>query len=210
MRNIIIVLVFTMFSCSETNTKLLENDPIVKENFSAGDIKELREILDFFDSVVIQNCQTQKKLIICYEEYLSKLKRKVQQTGSVASGLIMDTTELYKFISGIDTNIFNNIWFYINSFNTRTGETYEELNLKSQSIYIDFIKDIASLDTNYNAYYRAVENSGNISPGLVAGILQNYHLINVENERERLILAIDYITINYRKFIEKSTVHNTP
>lgn len=181
-----------MLSCNSGGNNKLSNDLLIKKHFSKKEVKDLESILYYFDNLVMNGCDN--NLLQCYHSYLSTFKN--DKEGEI--DFKISSEEQNEVLSSIKETTFDKIWYYSLSFKDNYKDTTKVLMLKSTSSYMDFIKDAGKKNTHINKYYKLFMSSEDLSASVISYIINNYDKFNLMDEKERLILAIHYMTISER------------
>jgi len=196
-----LIFILTVFLSIEISAQItLENDTIVNKYFDKSEIKELHKLVIFFDNIVLNNCVLEDSLAICYTKYYKEIYETAILTGNIDFKL--DRNKLNDTVDSLSKSTFNKIWKYRDFVHRKTGEHIQELQIKLQSNYFDFIIESAKVDSKWKAYYDNIMTAGDISPTLISGVLYNCEQFNFDFERERLFLAIHHLTILYRRELD--------
>jgi len=193
---LIALFIILNINCNNEYKNKLTNEILMKKYFSQKDIKNLNKILLFFDEVVKHNCKDQN-IINCYNTYFKGLKNNADSGVSV---LKIDFDEQNKLLKSLDKTTFNKIWYYsysIKAENTKITKA-KIILLKPNSPYMNFLKEESKKKSYIKEYYDSVNEAGDITPGLINGIILYYNKYNLKDKKDRLILAIHYLTINSR------------
>ncbi|MBZ0243616.1 MAG: hypothetical protein K8F24_10410, partial [Bacteroidales bacterium] len=92
--------------------------------------------------------------------------------------------------------LFNEIWYYRKDFNPILKDTVESIHYKWKGKYFDFIYAVSENDKSIEEYFEDFTAVGDISPSALAYSMMDYQKYDLNFERIRLIIAINYLTFN--------------
>ena len=181
--------------------------------FSASEQKELEKVLYFFDNTICNSEKIKKKkLILCYNKYLSDLTS-IAETGVFDIGISLEKQD--SFFKKIDKKLFNNIFvegdFYLNRkriINNKVKlypDTIPNYLFNVKGKYVQFLKELGKDNPKLMEYYTAVSEYGDISIPLFNDVLMGYRGYDISNDDIRTVIAIHYLLLNKRQMeIRKS------
>jgi hypothetical protein len=173
---------------------MLQSNLTTIQVFKDSEIQDLSIILNFFNK---QICKTPQVVIAriddCYKSFFERMK-KTGETGNIE--IKIPFIEQQKMYETISDSTFNQIWYLGKSWNTDSTATLKHLGLRYNGKYADFLKKTGKENKVIESYYKSFEASGAISPPMVAGLLMNYKVYEVQDIRIQLIVAIHYLTMN--------------
>lgn len=191
----IIMLIVFFFSCSSYKYKL-ENDSIIKQHFNEDEIKDLEEIIEFFDNEIQQQYRNPDKDIYkSYENFFENLST-VGKAADIQNKIGISQARQRKILKEIEKSLFDKLWYYETGYRPLTNDSILSLNVNYLGEYMAFLKSVAKVDTTIRDYYKPIEASGCIPPSLIAGVINYYQNYDLTKKRIRLILAIHYLTVN--------------
>lgn len=174
----------------------LRHDTTLTKYFDKHGIAELEKISAFFTEQLKKDCDS-KTLSICYGKYVEKTSRKIHQGASPASE--DDKLCKEKLFEQLDEKLFSEIWTY-NPGRARIAKdsmvNVSFLGLNPQGQYVQALEELAQEGSILEGYLDIIKTSGDISPNAVNGLIKYYDQFDVQNPVDRLILAIQYITVN--------------
>lgn len=198
MKIVTLLIFITVVSFELCNGQELENDPLIREYFGKEEVQKLEKIVGFFDQHVKQTCATDQSLSACYNQYLENLTQvNVFANQTLTIGISIETQS--KFLESLDNKYLNNIWWYgpeEKHLEKDSIHRKKELQYNSEGSYVGFLKALAQEDDKFAPYIDTYGLAGSISPSMVSYFLKNYKMFNISSERDRLILAIHYLTVN--------------
>lgn len=181
-----VFILMMLFGCRSTsNENKLEHDASIKANFKKVAIADLKLILEYFDGVVChETFSVNHEINECYKAYFKNLEIEAER-GLLSTQI--NKEELSTFLRKIDSKTFNSIWHGSLSSDT--------LQINAQSGYVYFLKSLGKNNSTIREYTAQLINWGDISPAMIAFIINNSDQLDVTNECHRLFLAIHYMTI---------------
>jgi len=192
---IIIILTLVLIKCSSIENPNKSLDLVLKNEFNQDEIKELKEILYFFDKIVL--AQTKIDLIdSAYHRYMENLRynESIEEFGTM---LFIDKLKIDSFINNFrDNEIFDRIWkFEYGTDITRKDTLLTQLIPNQQGDYFILLDKAIENDTIFKYYKNSLIDSGAIGPYIVGGFQNIHERLDFNNEIIRLIVAIHYISI---------------
>lgn len=185
----LLFLLLLISSCSKNYT--LEEDPIVQEVYSESEIKELRKILNWFDSLVRTN--ELDNPILNFENYLEKMK------DSLSYGkyeLTISIEQNQEFIAQMDSNIKKDIWVGLGDRSkSPLGVNYiTALNLEGK--FGELLKRLGEKDSVmwYFNNYMHIDGGWSNTDSKYLEVIFNYDYYNFKREVIQLQLMILHIT----------------
>jgi hypothetical protein len=180
--------------CTETSDSL-ENNKTVKRNFQESEIKDLKRILDFFETQICEiDGGNGADVLQCYRNFFVRLDS-AEASGNIDPKIsFAQQLDLYTQLSD---STFNDIWYFSmvvkraqTSYDTLKSVTYND------GKYAAFLKDVGRTHNAVGKYYSAFEAAGDLSPSMVALLLKLYNDYDITDIRIRLIIAVHYLTLN--------------
>lgn len=191
---IIISLAFVL-SCSVKKDGL-EKDTIILKHFNKNEYQELKIVLNDFDSI-ISTIYKDKSFELSYKSFLKNLIDLKSPNEQLEKSLI----DLSKF--HISSKLKNDIWCENKVFNKNLQFVKFETDLNLKGKYLEFLSDFDETLV-LGQYCNDIFASGGInSPVVISNSNHNFLKLDLSNDRNRLIIAIHYITINKYKNINK-------
>ncbi|MGB3851337.1 MAG: hypothetical protein WA958_15310 [Tunicatimonas sp.] len=168
------------------------DDPIIDRYFTSEDAHQLDSILTFFNQQILSDCQGNKDIVHCYQEYFNRL-----DTSGIYTGISYEEQQdLYESIGEV---LWKKIWEYQTEKkydSTSRLVTSKELNYSLQGSYMKFLKDVAEEEPYFKQYVNPIEVSGDLSPALFKGFLYDPSGLDFSNQRHQLIIALHFLTFN--------------
>ncbi|TVR31510.1 MAG: hypothetical protein EA390_06395 [Balneolaceae bacterium] len=175
----------------------LVDDNIVSKHFSSLEIVHLQTLLNFVDEEIRSATSTQSSLVCHYEEFF---KRMIDQTSTTPYYLLQNFnySSFEYILNNIPIDLINEIWEYQNfaenSDNSDSG-TINEITISRTGKYSEFLKDASNKNSLIAEYNRSFQFTGVISTIMDVIVLRMNEDFKINLERERLILAVHYLTI---------------
>ncbi len=190
------MLIITVFlGCSRTDTKetKLQDNKILKNYFDDNEISELSDIVTFFDSKVQESC-SKKTLDDCYKWYFANFETIFKE-----KGIQIDTVGYGELLNSLDTKVFDEIWGYaqryLRKINAVSYEKQKDLELNVNGKYFKFLSEYSKKNKDLSVYVSSIKTTGCIAPVSIADFLTNYKNFDFNNELNRLIFAVHFITL---------------
>ena len=177
-------------SCKQQKDILPYKDEMLNKYFSKREIKSLNNILYFFDDVV-QSKTNKNNLTEAYSEYMQNLKNEYHLK---TLNLNISRKKRKLLLKSIDKSLFNKIW--IENISITKNDTIKLLDLNNSGSYRNFLKEYSKEDSSIKAYYDSYFNVGCMNAGVISYVCNSQEKFNVNDEKTRLILAINFITLD--------------
>ena len=187
---LIIILAFTL-SCCSTNEYSLRSDPILANYFSKSDIRDLQQILNFFENEICTDTSTSIKN--CYDNFFDHLRS--LEDLSDFKGLISNKKQV-ELLNSLNPGLFNAIWYYRTDYVPRLGDSLKSIHFKWPGKYFSFLDTLARNDEAIANYVETLTLVGDISPYFTSYAMMNSPEFQLKYERTRLIIAINFLTLN--------------
>ena len=198
---LIISFFFTVSITYCQDITILDNDVLIKKHFNKKDIKTLNKILNFFDQIVKQNCESNKSIEDCYVNYCEQIKIKAD-SGSLEPGFSYEKEK--QLFNELNIGTINKIWYYTKSYRLVKGKKVydfpETIELIYKSPFMNLCRDISDENPKLKFYYENFQAGGSMNSVLIENVIVNYDKFNFSNPKERLMIAIHYLTINTHKY----------
>lgn len=188
--------IFLFFLCISCESVGLEEDPIVKKHFSETEILHLNSILNFFDKEVEEQTPESIGIIKSYNSRFQVIKDSMQVSNPNVPILEIDSKKLKLLMSELPDSLINNIWYSFYRHDSFTNDSSKFLDIHPSSTYSEFLKSASSKSKFIAEYYDHLQQMTAISPSMHANMLLFPEKLNIQKERERLIYAIHFISLN--------------
>lgn len=193
----VIIVLFCGSSVNELSS--LYSDSLLTKHFNQEEIAQLDSIRTFFNNYVLNTCEGEKTINVCYQQFFGQLLENIEVQTQYHIGVpYAEQEELYE---QINEGLFGSIWrhstpkVYVPSVDSLV--TYSTIDLRSQdSRYMEFLKDVSAEEPYFGKYIEPIIDFGHLSPSLTQGMLYNHRDLDFSNERHQLILAIHFLTVN--------------
>jgi WD40 repeat protein len=189
---ILTALIFLTFGCKNEHTVSLENDPIINEYFNINETQDLSKILLFFENQ-ISTSKDSKNIIDSYELFFKNLKPEMKPE---EINLNISFNDQENFFASIDPDLFNEIWYYRTDYNPIEKDSVTSIHYKWKGKYFDFLFAVSEKDKAIEKYFEDFTAVGDISPSVLAYSMMDFQQYDLNFERIRLIIAINYLTFN--------------
>lgn len=186
---------WSLQSCNEKQSKpQLAADPDIKTIFTEEEINDLTSILDFFEQQICDLTQVQSDSVLdCYQAFFKNVSS-AQGTGIIYIPVPFHLQkEMYTRLSDA---AFKEIWMSGTAVNQVTGDTTQRLTLNFNGKYMSFLTALRRDYELLEAYKRSFTEERKISTVMIETLLFNYHLLNMNDVRIRLFVALHYLTLN--------------
>lgn len=185
-----IILYFIFSGCENSKPSDIENDPLMKKYFNKNEIKDMKKILLFFENEVKQGCEHTTQT--CLKTYLKNAK-----TMYLNNDLNISKEKETLLLNNISESLFNSIWGKGNL----TDKNTEIIMIKPESRYMDFLKEIGNTKPAIKKYYDAATAIPVVlNAATVDFIFFHYNNFDLTDAKQRLILAIHFLTLNDQDF----------
>lgn len=193
---LLIVIFIIIGSCETNHLETLNEDPNVHEIFNRKEISGLNKILEFFDSIIMNNTKEQNVTQAYYEyfEYINTLESFEELRNNIG---LANSDSLKALINVLkDKKVFNEIWEYSYHIDYKSNDTLSvRLSLNLQGKYFQMLELLEENNDFIKLYSNYIRSSGYINPTAVASVMKQYMDINFQSPVKRLIWAVHYITI---------------
>ncbi len=192
--NIILVFVIIFSNCNKSKSLKLADDASINRYFNNEEIHDLYKILNFFDNEIKKGCDD--KLFICYKKYFKTIKQKY------LNGDLKISKQKEKYLlNSISKSTFNKIWTNGISFRNNHNDTVNIIMIKYEGSYMEIIKDLGKNKNIFKNYYKSFKLSGAaLNAGSINSMFNNFDKFNIRDEKERLFLAIHFLTLNNQMY----------
>jgi len=196
---ILYFLLIIFYGCQSDSSIELRDDEIVTNHFSEDEISHLLSFLDYVDSEVQNLATLESTLAHQYQDFFRILKSQAD-TDPYGELSKFDVLRLKQIFAGISEQFFNEIWYiHLEDSNHKVGLNYS-------GKFAGFIETAAKSNPFIDNYFDALKNAGGMTPSMYASVLMEPERLNVNLGRERLFLAIHYITIVHENILNQLPV----
>jgi hypothetical protein len=183
-----------LLNCSGSYQKDLQSSPTLKSIFTPPEIQDLSILLEFFQDEICSLQQSDYSDISkCYASYLDRLK-KSSANGKIEINIPYESQKI--LYSQISDSTFNEIWSFEKGWVPHTSDTLMHIYFNPRGKYIEFLEELGKENQAILDYYRSYVETGDISPSMVASLLENHKSYDVHDIRVQLFVAIHYLTLN--------------
>jgi len=148
---------------------------------------------------VTQDCN--QGVSTCLSEYAESLADTMMANREIPE--IFDDVSLMSVLDSLSPKLFSEIWYYGSQQKKASSDSiihYWKMDYRTSGKYIKNLSASSYItDTTLKQYVEPAEASGTMSPSMVASLLLNHSLYDLNNERNRLIFVIHCITLDSRK-----------
>ena len=198
MRTIFSLIVFSILSCSQPKFTSLSKDKVILDAFTSEQISDLEYFIEKVDSIVIARSST-SDLEDSYRQYCKYLINSESIEG--LEMLLERDRELYNSL--IDEfkrfKVFSDIWIVYNVLYPKQNLTLEYLGVNTNGNYIVFLEAFSKFNSYSSGYFDAIISSGDIRASIALGLLVHNEFYDFSNPATRLLFAIHFATIHYKK-----------
>ena len=184
----ILSLLILILGCQHNGSIELQDDEIVTRHFNESEITYLQSVLKFIDSEIRQFSTEGSLLEDKYHNFFEGMKyqSEIDPYGELAK---FDLNKLGLILSDIPESFLDEIWYQ------HSVSPESEVSLNHAGRFARFIQEAAKSNPFLKEYFDTLEYTGGISPSMYASVLMKPEEIDLRLERERLILAVHYITV---------------
>jgi len=184
----ILSLLILILGCQPNRPIELHDDEIVTRHFNKSEITYLQSLLKFIDSEIRQFSTEGSLIKDKYHNFFEALKyqAEIDPYGELAK---FDLNELGIILSDIPDSFLDEIW------HQHSVSPESEVSLNHAGRFARFIQEAAKTNPFLNEYFDTLEYTDGISPSMYASVLMKPEEIELRLDRERLILAVHYITV---------------
>ena len=105
--------------------------------------------------------------------------------------------EQIKVFNSLNPELFDEIWYYRTDYVPSLGDSLKSIHYKQPGNYLDFLKSVGENDQAISKYFENFTLTSDVSPYLLGyTMLDSLLEFNLRYERTRLIIAINYLTLN--------------
>ncbi len=190
----IAVIILTIFglACNKNENLRLKDDKTLAKYFNLSEINDLENILHLFENEISKNCN--KTTVVCFKKFLDKARNNIN----------IENFEFSERLNGkiiqekISKSTFDKIWYNSYMFTNKNQDSVPVIMIKTKSNYIDYLKELSISKPYLKKYLKDGTSPLNsfIQGTTILYILNNYEQFDLSDERDRLILAIHYLTVN--------------
>lgn len=189
-----------LFSTSCCNPGL--NIPSINKYFNAAELKELNEIVSFVDNAILDSVHIDG-INQAYHYYIDSIAPRPKAEPA------FDQNLKYSFLFSLDQDLFNKIWHKdTTSSRVWTRDTvlyyppgYISIELKGTGPFIDLIEEWGLTDDYYKHVHQNINETGTISPTVVAVFFKQSAQLDFNDVRNRLWAAI--LLLSLEESVEK-------
>jgi len=190
---------FLFSNCAEDAPRqaYLKSDDLISLHFNKYQIKDLESIMAFFETEICGSVPTTPEAAtVCYMTYGKTLSDK----GSFGNlGLSLSLDKQNEMMEKLRPVTYEAIW--VDGKKADTIAPDGVFGLKYGGQYANFLKNFGKENEAIQQYADVFEQSGIITPSMIANVLLGYEQFDLEEQRGRLFIAIHYVTLN-RMFAE--------
>ncbi|HKI43722.1 MAG TPA: hypothetical protein VKA08_00190 [Balneolales bacterium] len=191
----ILFLFFFLYGCSTNKKTDLQQDPIVTAYFNKNEIKQLDQVLSFFDDEVRLLSNTSSPLENSYQVFF-KIESDSAWAGDPYGPILkIPAKKLNNLFSSISENLKNKLWVTSHYISPMTKDSVTDFNIRSDGKYEAFLQSSANENQTLANYYKTFKQGHGITPALIAGFVMHANKLDLQRQSQRLIVAIHYIAI---------------
>jgi hypothetical protein len=171
---------------------------LLEEKFTDGCVIEFKSLLKQFDNHVVKKTNI-SNLELAYTSFMNKLKdaENAEEYLSILSLNDMNLDSIVKSL--IISRCFSEIWVFEYGIDYKTKDTLSAMiNINTNSNYFSLLRSMSESDKKMEEYFRCFQESGGISPGMIANYTNLASSFNFGKVEYRLVFAIHLLTIGYR------------
>lgn len=193
------ILIILALGCANRKSKSLENHSIITEIYTQEEIEDLKKVMIFFESRICESkVFSLKDTYKCYDDYLFGIKKKIKDEDINFNFLAIDDLEKLQEIIGDKS--FNQIWNY----KIVKEKNNEIILVNNKGKYMEFLNKYSEDNKKIQSYYNLLKSSsGYISPSIIFDIFINKNYYNLNDERDKLLIAIHCLTANKQVNLNK-------
>jgi hypothetical protein len=195
---ILTILIFITFGCNHDQSISLSSDPIVNEYFNSEEVKNLSKILKFFETQITDSLEN-NSIKNSYARFFENLEPAMKQD---EININISFEYQNRLFEEIDSSLFKEIWYYRKDFHPILKDTIRSIHYNWKGKYFNFLHAVSEKDTSFESYFEDF-TLGDISPSLLAYSMMNNNTYNLDLDRTRLIVAINFLTFNEQLRLEE-------
>ena len=202
----LLIIFFTVIRVSAQKALPLENDTIVTNTFTEPGTRALKEIVSYFDSIVLGWSGT-NEVAPAYHKFLDELYssfasgRNYEAFYLMINGGESKRNELFERLK--EQSFFNEIWYYspVRRIVAQDTSIIDPVNLytleiNTMGLYVEYLGKLSKVDEKYREIYDVVTASGAFGPSIGMGVIKNNHLFDFSKEYNRLFMAINCLSFD--------------
>ena len=197
-RYLLILFIFLSGCLADQNISLVE-DEIINKHFEAKEIDNLGRILSFFDKEVQFITNENGSIEGSYNKLFETIKDSAKVSDPYSPILKIRSEGLNQLFSSLPESLKNEIWDTYYSVRSSTDDSLIVFDINPSGKYGAFLKSASQENQMLVEYQNAFEHAGITSPAMEAGMIMNPEQLNLNKERERLIVAVHYLAIKQTK-----------
>ena len=164
----------------------------IKVTFSSTEIDNLTAIHTFFTREIMQLTENENPTS-AYSTFLEDMEA-ASTLGTYP--YTIQTSKIDSLFDQLDSNFVSAIWTK-ESYSSEDNSFSENLELKPQSKYIEYLGLIGAENATVKNYHDNIIRSGHLNATAVAIFIYEWQSFDVTNSDIQLMIAIHYITVQY-------------
>lgn len=205
MKRIFLITVISVLFCQcgqKQKVTDLMDDYHVQHFFSKEQIKELKNMLVFFEKKLLKN-KGDTDVVESYKKLSFELYK--APTGKDQLNVkIMEQVELENYIKNLKQEFFSDIWIFEYGRDFKTRDTLSvTLNYNIDGSYMDLLRSVAKENKDFKIYVDLIDEMGFVCPTSNAYFPVCGLFMDFENPLHRLIYVVHYFTLIYDEAYKK-------
>jgi hypothetical protein len=191
---LLLSLLFLLSTCGNDapDQGYLTKEDLIKSHFSKFQIEDFEKLMVFFEQQICGTLPaTSAEAKECYIAYLKKLSEQTNM-GDLDTGISI--AEQNTMMTGIRKVSFDALWHKGSASDSLSMNN--KFGLKYEGSYHYFLKSFATENEAVQQYVAAFNQSGTITPSMIANVLLNYEAFEIDKQRGRFFMAVHYLTLN--------------
>jgi len=196
MKTHIFLLILILFNLK---THGQNSDGLLEEIFTADCLTELEDLIKEFDNHIIRKTSN-SNLELAYNCFNNSLKD-VENIEEYFRVLSPNEMYLDSIIADLSKNgCFNEVWIFEYGIDYKTKDTLSRMiNLNINNNYFSLLRSMSKYDKAIEEYINCFQQSGSISPGMIANFNNLTSGFNFNMKVYRMVFAIHLTTIAYQE-----------
>ena len=139
--------------------------------------------------------QTPGEEIIPSYKKLFQIVKDSLETDRSSIAIEIDQQKYQKLFSALPDSFQQKLWYTGYAHNSMTSDSTYYRDLRSSGTYAAFLKTASKKNSYLFEYYDDLEHGASLTPSMNVNMLLFPEKLDIEKERERLIYAVHFITL---------------
>lgn len=191
---LLVVIILTVCCNIKDSSNQLGDDGIIENFFNQREIGELNILVNKFDSIIILKTKQSILLEEAYTKYFDRLTN-VKSANEHIPMYSLNNLELQDIISH---STFNKIWSIKERYSQERELIGRYIDVELDNTYFKYLNSVSFENNIFEKYVNSISTSGTVlAPGQINAFFHNFQNVHFQEKRNRLIIAIQMITLNY-------------